>query len=402
MKRGVSRTNYLLANTDRRISKAVGGYAPDFSLELFIHDIDGDRYEQKRKEFIKALDGDEPGTLVHPFLGNFFCVAGVYEVKETFSEVGVCRFSVAFFVVDKEGANPAVTESGKATPGGIKDKALVANRALQSASADAFLATTAINKLSNAGKIRDMAGSFNDKLSVIADTVEQGIEYTDKAIAVAEKASFYTGNPLIAFADLADLVLGTDGLALDAYSKFRALQNLFEEVTESSSSTRIVALDRIQTREEAERYVSSNVSDTFLQASSLIEAFSQASTIEYKNVQEINSAMEILDAQYERIKEQMYPERAQIGDSSRGEAVVEPDYDDTYEAINSLRTDSIRLFEELRTTAPKVEIITVNQQPASVIAYTLYGDSTRADEIIDLNEIDDAFAVSGQILVLSK
>lgn len=392
VRRGVSRTNYLLANTSRRISKAMGGYAPDFSLTLFTHSVNGDNYESKRDALIEALDDDAPGALVHPFLGNFYVVAGVYETKENFSEVGICYFDVPFFVVDKDGENPLVEEGRKSNPALVSDLALAANRAMQDACADAFVGSTSLNKQANKSMVEGMVDDLKDTFAGIGDSIADVSEYTGKALAVAEKSAFYADNPQLLFAAMADGILGIDGLTANVFAKFVACQNLFDFDSD-------VGGPRINpsptTREDAERTTSSGVSSNFLRSTSLFEAYSQSTGLELATVEDINETIELLDAQFEDMKDAMTEPQIEFGNAT-------PDYSDTYEAMNQLRVSSLQFFEEARINAAKVQVINVKAQPASVLSYTLYGDSTRAQEIVDLNGLNDNMVLNGDILVLSK
>ena len=152
-------------------------------------------------------------------------------------------------------------------------------------------------------------------------------------------------------------------------------------------------------RDCPERKTNAEIVATFMQAGSAIEAFAQAGNTDFNSIAEIDSYTATLQDQLQKVAVQM-TENPDAEVYAFG--LPEPDYGETYEAIKDLAGATFQYFEQQRLVTPRVETIEVQPQPASVLAYTLYGDSTRADEIMTLNELTDNFVLSGEIKVLSE
>ena len=403
VREGRNKANYLYINTGRRVSKDLGELPSVFTLECFTHSIDGDEYEQKRDALRTALRDKENGLLVHPFLGNFNVCSGVYTFTENFTEAGVCRFQITFEICDKD-ENPVTPSDKQANPAQIKELALTANRALQDASAAAFVVSTPLNQESSKSLWERISEGLADIFGPVASSLQKFNEYATQVNDIAIQASYYANNPIIGFATLADGVLGVDGLTIDTFAKFKAMQNLFDFGNsgtkysfEDASPVRIN--DNPTTNEDAERNTNTLILRNFQQAAGTIDAFAQAGNIEYSTTEEIDSAAAILEEQFDYMRDNLTASPdAEVYDFD----LPQPDYTDTYEAMKDLRTSTLKYFEQQRLTAARVEIIKTHPVPASVLAYTLYGDSDRATEILELNGIRDNMALSGVVKVLSE
>ena len=76
--------------------------------------------------------------------------------------------------------------------------------------------------------------------------------------------------------------------------------------------------------------------------------------------------------------------------------------EDVYYALQDARTQNRLLLQNERETLPYYVSIRSNLIPASVLSYNLYGTSSRADELIALNEIEDPAFVYGNLIALSN
>ena len=80
-------------------------------------------------------------------------------------------------------------------------------------------------------------------------------------------------------------------------------------------------------------------------------------------------------------------------------SVIQPDFYDAYVDLKELRRQAIYYLNNQKKTAKKIQYIDVPDMPAAVLAYRLYGDSQRDDEIMELNNLYDNMSVSGIIKV---
>ena len=113
-------------------------------------------------------------------------------------------------------------------------------------------------------------------------------------------------------------------------------------------------------------------------------SYQSAASIEFGNVNELNTQEQILEDQYQFI-------------------VDNPGLDDeTLQAITNTRTETQSFFNDQRLTVSQIVDARTNTLPATVIAYQYYKDSTRGQEIINLNDEPNVSFLQGAIKVLSK
>lgn len=402
--KGNAKVNYEYINTNRRVSKYLGGIPPSFKMTIFTHGL-GQDYYTKRDDLDAVLSSGSSGPLVHPFWGGPFNVSvGVYSIKQRMDKVGYCEFSVVFDVCDAGDGSPLVPQNRRSTATQNRTLANQAISDLQIASGEVFSNTTPLNYESSVGLIGNMSNAVAGTFGQLGDTISKASNYTAKALEMREKAAFYADNPLLLFAEAADLLLGVDGLTLDVFAKFVACRALFDfGESDSSYPTTTASPVRIdpdpRTIEDAQRRTNAKCISNFMRIGTTIESFAQSGNTTFETVDQIDQYELILNQQFEDIKDLVTqnPE-AEIYDFNS----IEPDYSKTYSAIVDLRTSVRQYMDQQRLIAPRVEIITVVPVPASVLAYQLYQDSTRAEQILELNDLRDAMVLEGEIRVLSE
>ena len=400
---GNAKANYEFISSKRRVSKLLGGIPETFTAEIYTHG-QGQDYFDRRDALKRELDIGKI-DLVHPWWGGpFYVTVGRYTIKQRFSEVNKCYFTVKFDISERNSDNPETPETRLANSAGIRTLANAAMVDLQNASASAFGNNSPSNFESSIGIIDSISNSLNDTFGPLADTIQKTSEYAGKALAISEQASYYADNPFALFADTADLILGVDGLTSDVFAKFNACKNLFnfgesdsDQPIEDSSPVRIDPNPR--TNEDAERATNATVMATFMQAGNTIESMAQAGAAEYDNIDQLEEIANDIDDQYRKIQDEFTKnDEAEVYQFP----VPNPDYSESYESLKNVYVETQKYLEQQRLTTARVETIFVNPQPATVLSYTLYKDSTRAAQILELNGLTDNMVVSGNIKVLSQ
>lgn len=394
--------SYEFINSPKRVVKKLGKIPPKFKADIFVHGT-GQEFWDRRDALVRAL-GAGVVDLVHPFWGGPFNVSvGEYTVRQSMDKIGIANFSVPFEVSSKESENPETPESFQSNAAGIRSAADAALIALQAESAASFGNNSPLNYESSVGIIDEIGGALNEVFGPIGETVAAISEYAAKGLAIQEQASFYADNPLQLFAAVADGITGIDGLTTDAFAKFTACKNLFDYGDKGtdydvsvSSGPRIDPLPR--TLEDAERETNSQILSNFMKAGTGIEAFAQSGTVEYENISDLESVADDLDDQFKLLADIMTKnDDAEIYNFP----TPNPDYSNTYNELRNVYIETQKYLEQQRLTTPRIETIEVQPMPASVLSYRLYGDSTRAEEILELNDLIDNMVVSGEIKVLS-
>ena len=90
------------AAQERTITQDMGPILPKFEVEAYIvqNPLNGNDYFSERDALIKALNkyNEDGALLVHPFYGALKCHAGPYTVTESFEEGGIARFRITFLL----------------------------------------------------------------------------------------------------------------------------------------------------------------------------------------------------------------------------------------------------------------------------------------------------------------
>jgi len=74
---------------------------------------------------------------------------------------------------------------------------------------------------------------------------------------------------------------------------------------------------------------------------------------------------------------------------------------ETSNALDDLRVQTNNLLNEQKITAARVVTIDINTQPARLLSFKLYNDSTRGAEIASLNQEINLSYMSGAVKVLT-
>lgn len=402
---GRTKANYLFLNSGRRVSKDLGALPKSFRVSGYTYSQDGDEYADKRDALRSVLDSPLDGEFGHPFVSeNFWCSHSTYTWDEDFGEVNICRFEFVLEQVSKDGDNPLTPTGQIFNKSQIKALALDTNRKLQAAASGAFDTTTLANKESAASIFETAGNKMKGAFGSIGDTLSKANDYAGKALDIVDQATYYANNPLAGFAALADGILGVDGLTADIYKKFRTVQAMFNfGDSDSDTNPNLASPTRITTSptnfEDAERTRNANVSKTFIQGAALAQAFSQAGTSEPETTDEIDDFNEVLEDQFDKVSSLLT-----VDDENQTSSfgVTKPDYSESHESMLKLRVAVSGYLNQKRANAAYVKTIFVPPMPCSELAYKLYKDSSRMDEIMELNGLTDCFEVSGWLRVLSK
>lgn len=399
---GVNRVKYLFLNSSRRTQKPLGKFPPIFTVDCFTYSQDGSEYKQNKDRLRKVLSSNDGSIFVHPWDGNAFVTCkGKYTFTEDFSEGNKCIFSITLEVVDSDSPVPQVVTDQYITPSGLAAQSLDANRSLQNASASLFISTSPDNIDVSKSLFDSVSGSLNSTFSGIGDSIAQISDYTEDALDIAQQAQFYADNPLIGFAAISDSILGIDGLTTDVYAKFRACQALFnwgdpgtDYDVNATSPSRINPSPL--TYDDAERLRNSDTMKAYMKTAGCLEAYTQSAAIPYQNSDEIDAVIDIMESQFDELIGVL------TSDVSLPVNIPDVDYSEVYSELSKTRIQSLLYLAQQKTQTARLEMITVDGIPASVLSYRLYGTGTRAEEILEINKIRDNMDLRGEIWVYSK
>lgn len=357
---------------DRAYPEDLGKRTPRHQLTAFVI---GPDYIAARDALAAALDAEGPGTLVHPYLGTLRVVCAEARQSESAAEGGMAVFTITFVEAVDEAA-PTVSIDSASFASQAAEGALIAGRA-------GFLARYAADGLTPFGRaacvriVDDMAGALDVAIDDVAVQGASLYALRAEAAALASQADFYTRRP----GQLADLVQGlTSDLRAAARSPASALgamgrladfgqglapvigASLSRQVQRTNQAS-LVALMRQSALAEAVR---ATLGMTF-------EAYDDAARVRDDLALRIDAAL------------------IEAGDA--GDDVA-------FAGLDALRLAMVKdLTARGASLARVAEVETVSSEPALVIAYRLYGDAARADEIVARNKLaHPGFAPAGLAL----
>ena len=350
------------------------GKAPrEFTLEVFVLGAD---YMAARDKLIAALEEPGPGTLVHPTMGSLrVALVGKARISESTDEGGLARFTIPF-VLAGENRYPAATAD---TAGAVATRA------------DAALGKVADN-FGRVVAVDGQPGFVLDDMQAMADSALQKIDaakalmagpwippVVTKFLAYAKRlqgaVSSLIRTPMSMAGEFQGFMGAVGGLTENPLDAFRAYRRLFSFGTDQQPVP-LTTPARIQQATNRQAVIS------LVQSTAVIEAARTVASLDF--------ATDVTSYQEAAIIRAELAERLDL----HAEA---PDCDDaTYQALNDLRTAVVR--DITARGADLARIVTYSPRatlPALVVAHHLYGDATKADELVTRNRLRHPGFVQG-------
>ena len=328
----------------------------------------GEFYMDRRDDLIKAAEKPGPGILIHPQYGRMRVVCETFNLGEIYLDGGMARLDFGFVE-----AGELAFPTGRALTLGIVEAAAAVVKA--SAKADfvanfttqggLFLMDKALANVNN--KLDDMTAALSAPGAVIddlagvvgqLDTLRDGLE--DLLFTPVDFADSFV-ELLESFSDLAafDSILGDGSTGDDPVPNQTTPAEVQEEANRS-------ALLRLYWR-------SSLAGSALAIASKLFGSY--------------DDAVEARDKLTTRISTE-----AEVDDGSHA----------AYEGLADLRTGVHDDITARASDLAKLRTVEVVDGAALVLAFELYGDRDRADEIVARNKVPNGAFLHGDIRVLSS
>jgi prophage DNA circulation protein len=378
----------------------MGKRPQEFNLECFVI---GKNYTDQRDNMIAALEQAGAGTLIHPTMGMMqVCVCGDVRITESTDEGGMCRFSIPFIV--------------------SPDNMFFPSSSLNTAQMVSFGADTSIE-----ASMDDFVAGFSvaglpQYASVDAQAVLIGFTGGMTSLAALFPANVETPA----------LIAGITALENAAASLVQTPASLAESITGLFGDLRTAALAPLDLPENAELPtdgISSRYNTLINLPTSLFNAFARLfdfgrstnaySTLSSDSIPQTTSARIAQAANRDAINALI--RQTAIAEAARTASTINfISYDaavgvmtkllDAIDAEVLLASDSVyATLVDLRAAVVKdinsrgadlariIQYTPVRTEPALVIAQRLYGDATRAEEIIARNNIRHPLFVPGGV-----
>lgn len=330
-----------------------GRVADEFTIDAYLV---GPDYKTARDALIVACrDIAGPGTLVHPYYGELQVNCRGIRVRETNRDGGYAQISITF------------REAGEQT--------------LPSVQADASASTNVQREAVIAAAIADFEEVF---------TVDglPGFVTESATSKIASIVAGFQNNPLITGAETAaDFIYAASRLVTDAATLARTPSKLATRIANMVQLARLSVV-------RAERAMLSLYDDnkdevpliystsTRRQEKQNLDALSNLT----RQLVLAESSQAGVDANYESTQ-QAYSSRDALAERIDAEAEAGAS-DDVYTALMALRAEIVNGIPRDGQTLPYViQFTPPTTLPSLVIAQQLYGDASRADEIVERNRV---------------
>lgn len=355
------------AQRDVPFTEDLGRKAREFSVDGYLI---GSDYHLARDSLIEASEQAGPGLLVHPYRGELTVVCRGLNVSESSQDGGMCRISLTFIEAGEASFPRSVTNSvnaiGKAGNSVIDDATGGFVSSFLTDGFPAFVRDAAAARLT---QITDFLGAPGFSFSGDLDTAA---EYSYSVRELAADAVALVASP----AQLADRLLSVMGLMRGAFGgqSFGALSAMYKTFGDDYSGTKA-------TPSRQQQSVNYNAMGELVRQASVAEASKAAVVTEYPTYQEAVAAREsiltAIDEESERTSN-----------------------DGAYTSLSALRTEVVKGIPRQEVRLPKLlEYTPPETLPSLLVAYQLYGDAARADEISARNTpVHPGFLIGGSAL----
>ena len=382
---GRKQITHEFMNTGRRIVQDIGDYKPVFEVIGTITNNGGRSYEQNRDQLLSALRTEGAGILSHPWYGSLNVTTGTYKLDENLRSLnrGTIRFTcyVVDDAIDSENGNPFTQSTNQVNESEIGNLSEIAKDSLGTEIADSLDIDLARpnNAISVESILQNVLNVYSDTLEPIADTTEDAIEYANQITQTANDISRLLNNPTVLISEVIDSATAVDGLTASAIRAYDGLIKLFSYGRTDATNVQVVSdtalLDNGKSSTQQIRKSNADQLVLMAQTMALIEAYNQAANIDFSNDVELQEATEQLDAQYDLVIDSLGPESA--------------------DTLTQLRSQ-VRVFLDIkRVNVNFIREINVYDEPASVIAYSINGNTDDVDNILSPNDILDPASISG-------
>lgn len=373
-------------NRDLPYSEDMGRKKYSFSLEAFVI---GPDYLERREKLKEACLSREAGILVHPIDGMINVICEECTITEKVSAYGMSRFSLTF-----------VEKGEKTAPDEVSDWSGKTNNAASN------VELSAIDKFKekfNLKAIGDNALRVSEKISEIAS---QGIEVLNHLNTQVGYVTSYIGTAM----DAANAVTSIMDTAMKLKDNAMSLLD-FPDVLAEAFSSIVSGIQEFSKPEDAPKNLEMLLS--VLPSTDEMNVNTPKAQNKKESIEQINTLLRQLvlsnEAKSFSKSEYQSPDEAQNAlelINTHIDKELEEEEDNTIiSALYDMRSAMTYNFEERIKKLPQTKTLILNETtPSLVLAYQLYEDLGRADEICNRNKINNpGFVPAGKKLqVLTK
>lgn len=371
---GRTTVTHEFINSNSRFVEDLGGFPPIFEIDAEISDTSAQDYQRKKQIFEAVLNKEGILKYVDPFYGAVNVVADLSTISESITDLNVATYTI---ILKKADLNifPTASTGNKTLLNRLKDQLTVNQKAFFD---NAFsIAKTGIEGFNYAKDtlenltttIKSVVSTINGGVDEVADFVNDIQDFQNSISSLIQTPSNLSTRLNIIFDNVSLITDNFEDL-------FRININLIGigglRSPLGGSSSRISSIND-----------NNKTLYSFSDVACISTAFQASTNIDYSNQDQLDSISKQLNDSYNS-----------IFDNIQDDLVLDD--------LVSIRNQTRLILENIRLNLAKIVTIRVNSIPVTVLAYKLYGDTTRDQEILSLNKIEDPAFIQGEIRVLSK
>lgn len=338
----------------------------------------GKEYDVAREELIKACEQAGPGVLVHPYRGELTVVCRGLNVSESSDEGGKCTISMTFLEAGEASYPSAKVDSVNA----ISEKGNeVTEMAKDSFVSDfltkgypSFVADTATSQ------IKELSDFLSSPEFIVSSDIQAVSDYYDKVKSISSDAFDLIQQPFQFASQVVDAVSSIRSAF--GSSAFGMLMSLFDQYTTSDNDDDAPA--STPSRQQVVKNTAA-VSSLVRQSAISQAAVAAVATQTTESVSNGGTKTTSSPTKYDSY-ESAITVRTELADSLDEES-ESTNSDLVYVALTDLRTAVVQAVPDPDQDLPRLAKFSPRQTlPSLVVAYQLYGDAGRAEDIVTRND----------------
>lgn len=352
------------AQRDESFPEDLGRDKRVFLIEAYVVGAD---YMRQRDALEAALAKEGAGELVHPKRGRLMVRAAEASCTEESAQGGMATFQIRF---ELDGAN-VLPDTAADTQANVASAADAASTAVQDGFIDGYSTDNVPQFVRDSalGDIADALTGIGNMVRSVTPDIGQLGSFVTETSGVGTQLSNIIGTPLRVATEVLWQIGHIAGIAQRPQDAFTGLTRLFGHGNDYKPIAQTTPARRQQAANRA-------ATIALVQRASVIEAARASSAVDFESSDAALAARDLLDAQLD--------------------AHMSSAPDDVYQALADLRVAVVRDLTDRGASLARISTVTMGQtMPAALIAYRVYGDAARGDEIVARNSVRHPLFVPG-------
>lgn len=363
-------------NSKSRYIEDLGDSPNIYNVKVRIVEQTFSAYKRKRDQLEKILNTGGLIVFIHPTRGKLKVVPTVNSSSiHPLTDLNVIDYDLTLEVADKN-IFPTSIAGNKNFLNRLYDAIFDENEGVLGDAVSWY--NQGIELFNDArDTIQDITGTINDVVSTINGTADEVAAFVSDIAAFQASITNLMQTPSTLASRMTQLYNNVSVITNNFGDLFNVALKLVgagtNKKTKNGSSQRTETIN-------SNRDALYNFNDV----ASLSIAYLASTNISFTDQDQLNLVQKQLDEAYLSINTETVDENI-------------------YNLLQSMRSQNRLYLDTLKLSLPLKITLTINNSiPATVLAYQLYGDAARSDEIILLNNIQDPAFVQGTINVLSN